>query len=153
MIFKTIDDWNEEPVITTISSIDAPVTDLLFPTVTVCSDPYKPANPWAFISNVLDLMDYNCGKIKNCKDDSWYEHDFKFLPKVLFQPLSKYVEDHIEIENMTINLDPWPMTNAILNNFTDLPILEEMLLDSFFDSNPGNFLFKINLTVKVPFLS
>jgi hypothetical protein len=36
MILQSFNDWGESPLLTTIQSIDTPITDLLFPSVTVC---------------------------------------------------------------------------------------------------------------------
>jgi hypothetical protein len=36
MIVQSFNDWDENPLLTTIQTIDAPITDLLFPSVTVC---------------------------------------------------------------------------------------------------------------------
>jgi hypothetical protein len=36
MSIQSLKDWNESPLLTTIQSIDAPITDLIFPSVTVC---------------------------------------------------------------------------------------------------------------------
>jgi len=36
MSFQSLKDWNESPLLTTIQSIDVPITDLIFPSVTVC---------------------------------------------------------------------------------------------------------------------
>jgi hypothetical protein len=42
MILESFNDWDESPLLTTIQSIDAPITDLLFPTVTVCQGIERP---------------------------------------------------------------------------------------------------------------
>ena len=43
--------WNLRPILTTIESIDAPITDLIFPTVTVCQEPLTPAKPWNLLAH------------------------------------------------------------------------------------------------------
>jgi hypothetical protein len=40
MILQSFNDWGESPLLTTIQSIDTPITDLLFPSVTVCQGLY-----------------------------------------------------------------------------------------------------------------
>jgi hypothetical protein len=41
MILQAFDDWDERPLLTTIESFDAPVNELVFPAVTVCTGQYQ----------------------------------------------------------------------------------------------------------------
>ena len=59
----SLDDWNGSPVLTTIDSFSVPVTEIGFPSVTVCSDSSSgPLDPLNYIERLLNHVDiYNTG--------------------------------------------------------------------------------------------
>ena len=54
MINQAFTQWSLDPVITTLETINAPIEDLQFPTVTVCDQ--KPADNWGPIEKVLNSL-------------------------------------------------------------------------------------------------
>ena len=52
-----MDDWHANPVVTTIDSFSVPVTEIGFPSVTVCSDSRGLLDPMNYIEKVLNHVD------------------------------------------------------------------------------------------------
>ena len=53
-------DWEDEPIITTVDSIAAPISKIQFPTVTICQDEYKRPDNWAFLETILNYVAFEC---------------------------------------------------------------------------------------------
>ena len=54
MVYRSINDWRENPVLTTLDTIVAPIEDIQFPTVTVCPDESQKPDNWAPIETILN---------------------------------------------------------------------------------------------------
>ena len=90
MIFKTVTDWQENQVITTIKSVAKPVTGLTFPAVTVCgSGQYMQLAEKAFYNNFL----------------KWKKKRFDSEADDPNEALTKYLKEIFHIENGTNLLD------------------------------------------------
>ena len=57
-------EWSEDPVITTLESISAPINEIQFPTVTVCEE--VPPDNWALPEKILNLLAFEC-KREECR--------------------------------------------------------------------------------------
>ena len=88
--------WTTTPVITTLDTISAHVSEIQFPTVTVCPYGGTLPNNWGYIQTLLDQMPYNCPrngnedctealKIKNKK--------FRFVFDGILQTVDKYLDN------------------------------------------------------------
>ena len=64
MVYTAFEDWSENPIITTLDSIAAPINSIQFPTVTVCTDD-EPSDNWAFLDKILDPLAFSCTKSKS----------------------------------------------------------------------------------------
>ena len=62
LIGNMLKDWEENPTITTLDSIAAPIQEIPFPTVTVC--PYEETEPdnWAYPELILNAVAFECYK-------------------------------------------------------------------------------------------
>ena len=69
--------WSEHPVITTLDSITAPIDDVQFPTITVCSADQP--NTWAFLENVLNNVAVECDNDKDCMNTNQLRQDFQYI--------------------------------------------------------------------------
>ena len=59
LIYKSVDDWNNSPVETTIGEVSAPVQELPFPAITVCdtdSLQMPRRNRWMFLEKLLNAV-------------------------------------------------------------------------------------------------
>lgn len=54
MIQRALQDWANNPVLTTLDTIVAPIEDIQFPTVTVCPDETTDPDNWALIETILN---------------------------------------------------------------------------------------------------
>ena len=97
MIGGAFSEWSNDPIITTMDSIAAPVKDIQYPTVTACMD--EPDN-WAYLENLLNNIDFGCAygasqqDLKtDCKDNvtELVRKDFKFLIKAIVDRVLKWV--------------------------------------------------------------
>ena len=95
MINKGFKDWLEEPVITTLDTISAPISDIQFPTITVCQE--TPPDNWALPEKILNLLAFECTndpESLKCFDLSkQIKNDFKFLIKSFITKLKLLLKD------------------------------------------------------------
>ena len=64
--------WQKEPVITTLKSVGKPVTEIAFPTVTICS-------PGLFVENVKVALEKSFNQWRFQGDRSWEESEIPLL--------------------------------------------------------------------------
>ena len=81
--------WPEHPVITTLDSITAPIDDVQFPTITVCSA--NQPDTWAFLENVLNNIAVECDNEKYCQKTDQLRQDFQYI----FQSIGDLFEDYL----------------------------------------------------------
>jgi hypothetical protein len=60
LINQAFTDWANNPVITTLDSIAAPINLIQFPTVTVCMEKNSPPDNWAFTETILNVIAFEC---------------------------------------------------------------------------------------------
>ena len=107
MISTAFSQWAQEPTITTLDTIAAPIDDIQFPTVTVCNDFMKnPPDNWAYLENLLNFVGFDCAKGKDCNETEAVRKDFGFV-----------------IRSVTDNFKTWLLKNMkdygrILNDFS-----------------------------------
>ena len=59
MINTAFEGWADDPTITTLDTIAAPISDVQFPTVTVCNNELEnPPDNWGFLENFMNLMPF-----------------------------------------------------------------------------------------------
>ena len=87
LINQAFTQWSENPVITTLESISAPIDEIQFPTVTVCDE--KPPDNWGLLEKVLNLLAFECSILTpNCTESTKeIRNDFEFL-------ISSFVEEY-----------------------------------------------------------
>ena len=52
--------WDDQPTITTLDSIAAPIEDIQFPTVTVCNEEYKKPDDWTLAEIIMNAVAFEC---------------------------------------------------------------------------------------------
>ena len=89
VIKSALTEWYNDPVITSLDSIAAPINSIQFPTVTVCRDEtVEPPDNWAVPEILLNLLDFRC-EYQNwqidfgvyCNVTEPLRKDFQFLLK------------------------------------------------------------------------
>ena len=106
IINQAFQGWAEDPTITTLETIAAPIDDIQFPTVTVCSDSKQnPYDNWAFLESALNFLHYACSTDEQCKLTEPLRQDFKFLTKSVVKTYTDWLfsEDNL---NHTSRLFP-----------------------------------------------
>jgi hypothetical protein len=67
LVENAIQDWRNNPIASTvISGSDVPLSEIQFPTVTICPD-YTP-NRWGFLRNLLNLLKFQCNSDTECEE-------------------------------------------------------------------------------------
>ncbi len=79
MIANMIQDWDENPTITTLDSIAAPIQNIPFPTVTVCPDDSTLPDNWALPELILNAIPFECygDKDPSCNQTQEVRNDFR----------------------------------------------------------------------------
>ena len=99
LISQAFQGWADEPTITTLDTIAAPIGDIQFPTVTVCND-YIENGPdnWAFLETVLNLFRFRCFDADDCKLAAPLRKDFKYVTQSVVDTFSKwqFKEENLE---------------------------------------------------------
>ena len=70
--------WQQNPTITTVSTFFYPVTEMQFPTVTICPEEMEP-DKWGFMRSLMNEIDYSCQNEDDCKDNKIRENVSNFL--------------------------------------------------------------------------
>ena len=115
IVRSAINDWNKNPVITSLDSIATPIEDVQFPTVTVCDDkPNEVHDNWSFIESLFNFLNIQCqtpaSQIKSgdyCNFTEPLRHDFNFLIESIVDVSMKYMmnEENLEKTRKYINDD------------------------------------------------
>ena len=133
-VLNAYNDWQENPVITSVESIDSSLNEIQFPTLTFCHDDYFQPDQWALTEMVFNAFEFNCDvKIDpGCSKSQALREDFKPFFKMMYDQISALI-DQVSFENLDsvvgekfIN----QIFQAILQNKTNLSGLENILQDS-----------------------
>ena len=88
-------EWDSNPTLTTLETIAAPISQVQFPTVTVCPDPYANPDNWAYPEILLNSLSFECyendPRFPDCSKTEELRKDFKQL----FFKLHKEMEGRI----------------------------------------------------------
>ena len=98
-------DWEDNPVITTMDSIAAPIKDIQRPTVTVCPDENTLPDNWAPIEVIANYLSFACTNSKYqayipgyeqlplCNSTMNIRQDFQYLIEAITKDLKKWMID------------------------------------------------------------
>jgi hypothetical protein len=115
MVQQALTDWSDNPIITTLDSIAAPINLVQFPTVTVCSEKNYPPDNWSFLEKVLNFLSFDCGCNKysllqcfnaNCTDTQHLRDDYNGLITTIAERMKS-----LYLKNKHINI--WIQSNPI----------------------------------------
>ena len=82
--------WQKEPVITTLKSVGKPVTEIPFPTLTICS-------PGLFVENVKVVLEKSFNEWRFEEDKSWEESEIPAL-------MAEFMEEKFQIREGNVNI-------------------------------------------------
>ena len=124
MINQAFTQWSLDPVITTLETINAPIEDIQFPTVTVCDQ--KPADNWGPIEKVFNPLAFECrfdwsNPLSNdCQElTKAIRKDFKFLIASIIETFIGYLN---EIDYKT--LTEAPMFKGQITNYNQSGVMD-----------------------------
>ena len=117
MITSAFNDWAKNPVVTTMDSIAAPITNLQFPTVTLCSDEYEMPNSWAFPEMVINFTSHACDNgnyPKDCETLKRLRNDFNFLWEPILDDFKGvFFQNRMDIINTSLLNWDWTSGTAL----------------------------------------
>ena len=132
-IHDSLSDWEENPVITTMDSIAAPVNDIQFPTVTVCHDEDKPPDNWAPLELFLNNFAFQCKEFEDypinlpiCNDTIKIRNEFKFLIELISKRMNKMMLDE-NLQDLSLLEDENDLMEKIAVALTDGDLDKESL--------------------------
>ena len=96
MILRSFEEWDNNPVITTVETIEAHLTDNdLFPALTICHEPqYQPDN-WALLEIILNFFVIECNQHLDpgfCDKTEPLRKDFQSALDSIFWDISYLIE-------------------------------------------------------------
>ena len=93
MINTAFEGWADDPTITTLDTIAAPISDVQFPTVTVCNNELEnPPDNWGFLENFMNLMPFtSCFNNETCNEAKVVREEFRFLTKHVMDEFLKWL--------------------------------------------------------------
>ena len=115
-------DWEEDPIVTTMDSIAAPIRELQFPTVTVCPEKNKPPDNWAALEVLLNFVAYECDTspyhqsklgLPPCNITKEARNDFGYL----FESSVRHFIETLKESNLTLStsaIDKFKVTDSVL---------------------------------------
>ena len=145
MIHNAWEDWEDNPVITSIESIDFPLKEVQFPTLTFCHEQYFKPDNWAILEVIFNFFEFTCGsQDADCFKSTKIRQDFKPLFHKIFGEVSPIVDkiqfnDDLEKDlGLTKKLDN--IIVALQENITSFEKLEDTLVSSVgMIGSPSNF--------------
>ena len=137
MILRSFEEWNNNPVITTIETIEAHLTDNdLFPALTICHEPqYQPDN-WALLEISLNFFVIECNQHLDpgfCDKTEPLRKDFQSALDSIFWDIS-YLINSNKFEDLSKFDKAFTAKNlqqALLANLTTFSELKELMRLNF----------------------
>ena len=102
MIKESFDDWHHDPILTTMDEIGAPLSDVDFPTITICHEPKYQVDNWALPELILNFFSYESNNEHELRKD--------------FRPLLNKIFDVVETEIERSSIDFNSVSNKIHSN-------------------------------------
>ncbi len=136
MISQLFTDWDENPTIITLGSVQAPVSDIQFPTITLCEQPDGPVQNWVYPEKALNAIGFECypppdwyaeygvePNYPTCNGTAQlFREDFKWIPKYVHwhfrTPLLEGNYDFVTVDTR-LNDTEVDMALEIMSNRTD----------------------------------
>ena len=116
-------DWEENPVITTMDSIAAPIQGIQFPTVTVCEDDTKPPDNLAPIETILDQFAFECGETVD-DQTKWDEEQYKY---VTYWPPCNETEELRDKFDFLIETVPLSLARKLREHMRNYTLYDDIL--------------------------
>ena len=125
MVYTAFEDWSENPIITTLDSIAAPINSIQFPTVTVCTD-NEPSDNWAFLDKILDHLAFSCSKSENdCNETEILRNDFESSLEAFINVFLKIRYDEVP-KNFFYYYSGYNAMNTLLVQIKNLTLEDKM---------------------------
>ena len=135
MIKESVQEWNENPVITSVDSTESPLNDINFPTVILCHEPQFQVDNWALTEMIFNFFEFGCSISDfECKGSEALRNDFQPLLDKIFDHITKGIDgtvlDELPLKRVIKDRHVEDGVQAILGNLTSIEELEEILKKS-----------------------
>ena len=133
MIKESFDDWHHDPILTTMDEIGAPLSDVDFPTITICHEPKYQVDNWALPELILNFFSYESN------NDIELRKDFRPLLNKIFDVVATEIErSSIDFNSVSNKIHSNPLNRFylkhimqwLLANQTNVNELEDLLKNS-----------------------
>lgn len=147
-IYDSFTDWADNPMITSLDSIDSPLYDIQFPTITVCHEQEYQMDNWAIPEMVLNFLDFEKCQYDQCSR----VFDTKNISLALIDHVANIIEGITSKHDIKLNYSPIvteqlkKLEAAINANLTNYSRLREILAKNIGATLLADFLRDSNLT-------
>ena len=128
-------EWNNSPVITSVDNIETPLTDVQFPTMTICHEPQYQADNWALAEMILNFFEFNCnGALNHCSNTETLRKDFQPFLEKIFDIVNSEIDrtsfDEDSLKKLVKTKDTNIIVQSILSNLTSVEELLQSMKNS-----------------------
>ena len=143
LISKAFEGWANEPTITTLDTIAAPIDDVQFPTITICNDYIQnPPENWGFLENVLNQWEFQCNDHEACKRTDPLRKDFDFILKSIGDKFTKWLLKEENLNNSSRIIEDLPINMASMINKINEKISQGLMTMDEFKKFPQEYIAK-----------
>ena len=135
MINESVNEWNENPIITSVDSIESPLKEIDFPAITLCHEPQYQVDNWALTEVIFNFFEFGCSTSDlECKESEMLRKDFQPYLDIIFEIITRKV-DEIDLDDMSLKKvikDKYVevVAQAVLNNVTSIEQLTKVMKTS-----------------------
>jgi hypothetical protein len=125
IVQQSLNDWSDNPIITTLDSIAAPIDLVQFPTVTVCSEKNTPPDNWSYLEKVLNFLSFDCHDEKDsnykrlsdvtCNDTQKLRDDYNSLITIMTESMKK-----LYLQNKNIDIWTYSENTPTVDNYVQV---------------------------------
>ncbi len=98
-----MEEWETHPLMTTLESIDAPLKEIQFPTVTICQEEKSPVDPWSLPEKLLNMVESTCdpdlpSKAMTCPSAIKLNREFRPFWIQMLDRMDSLIEENLSKE-------------------------------------------------------
>ena len=135
MINESVHEWNENPVITSVDSIESPLKEIDFPAITLCHEPQYQVDNWALTEMIFNFFEFGCTSSDfECKGSEALRKDFQPFLDLIFDHVTEKIDDTLldeeSLHRVIRDKNVEDVVQAILANITSIEELEDVMKTS-----------------------
>ena len=101
---QALNDWNENPLITTYDTVSAPIREVPFPSITICPQRRQAVQPRVFLAKFFDRYKLNCADTDDKEEcEERMENKKHFMP--VFEEFYQKLYDETGRKEFRFNME------------------------------------------------